>query len=386
MASSQPLSSVLDDSLQLRLRLWRDVVKRARPGIMLYPMLWLVISYSTQLMATRPVFSWAMMALLVATSALRWVNSRALGRAIVANFRWWQLGLYAGVLAHSIIWGSLFAYSLTMGQAEFLFLMAFSSAGMVAGGSNSFSPVKALSYSYILTFILPSFFVSVWALDSWGEAALIATYVFYMLNLARQQHREYWRSLKNELTLEKQSRTDALTSLSNRRYFDEKLNELCHLSSRDHVQLAVLVVDCDHFKEINDQYGHDFGDECLRQLGGLLTESLPRATDVCARYGGEEFSIILAGTDLAGAQKVAERIRARVAEHEVRYRGQATHITVSIGLTSERLEKYRPELPEQLFKRADVALYRAKRAGRNCVRSADIQYAGAEQLDAEASV
>lgn len=375
MANSPQMPEVLSDSMQLRLRLWRDVLKRARPGIMLYPLLWLIISVSTHFMTARPMLSWSILALLVAVSLFRWLNARALDRYLAHRFKFWEVGIYLGVLIHSTVWGSLFALALTMNQADFLFLMAFSSAGMVAGGSNSFSPVKSLSYAYILTFILPSLAVGLWVLDSWAESILIAVYVFYMLNLASQQHREYWRSLRNELTLEKQSRTDALTSLSNRRYFDEKLNELCHLSSRDHVQLAVLVVDCDHFKEINDRFGHDFGDECLRQLGGILSSALPRATDVCARYGGEEFSIILAGTDLPGAQLVAERIRERVSDHEIQYRGQSTRITVSVGLTSERLEKFRLELPEQLFKRADVALYRAKRAGRNCVRWADVQSA-----------
>ncbi|MBB3169640.1 GGDEF domain-containing protein [Simiduia aestuariiviva] len=373
MNPDQPMKDLPEEFVQTRLRLWRDVITRARPGITLYPILWLIISASAGIMFAAPLLAWSVMGVLTVASVLRVIHMRLLERCLEQGFALWRCSMYVVVLTHSTCWGAMFALSLTMGQADFLFLMAFSSSGILAGGSNSFSPVKSLSFAYIISFILPPLVVSIWLLDSWAESILIATYLFYMLNLAGQQHREYWASLRNEMILEMQSRTDALTSLNNRRYFDEKLNELCHLSSRDHVQLAVLVVDCDHFKAINDNYGHDFGDECLRELGKILSDSLPRATDVCARYGGEEFSIILAGTDLAGAELVAERIRERVAQHKIEYLGASAQLTVSIGLTSERLKQYQPGLPERLFKRADVALYRAKQDGRNCVRVADPQ-------------
>ncbi|BFM10072.1 hypothetical protein R50072_02250 [Simiduia litorea] len=351
------------------LRVWRDIVKRATPGIFVYPIFWAVIAASSGFHHAHPELSWSVIAALSGISIVRLFNVLHLKRLRTEKRSAWQVVFWAGVVAHSGIYGSMFALSLLSGNGQFSLLMAFSGAGIVAGGVNSFSPRRNLAYAYAIVFLLPGILVALWSQNLWVEGGFIATYLFYMWNLVRQQNAEYWVSLNNERTLELQSRTDALTTLNNRRYFDEKLTELCHLSSRDHVHLSVLVLDCDFFKAINDKYGHDFGDECLRQIANVLTSNLPRATDICARYGGEEFSIILAGTDLQGAQLVAERIRASIEKMDVRYRDIQTHITISIGLVSVRLSSFDAGLPERLFKYADEALYLAKEQGRNRVVS-----------------
>ena len=137
------------------------------------------------------------------------------------------------------------------------------------------------------------------------------------------------------------------------------------MSSRNHTELSVLLVDCDHFKAVNDTHGHDFGDACLIHLAKILTESLPRSTDVCARYGGEEFTLILSGSNLEGARIVCERIRNTVETSTIIHGDTSINLTVSIGCVSRRIDRFVCGLPAELITQADKALYKAKHGGRN---------------------
>ncbi len=153
---------------------------------------------------------------------------------------------------------------------------------------------------------------------------------------------------------------DPLTKVNNRRFFDFQLPREIHQSQRYNTKLSLLIMDVDHFKSINDNYGHPFGDDILVQLGELI-RLLLRDTDWAARYGGEEFSIVLPMTGLHGALKTAERLRKSVEEKLPKLEGKS--ITVSIGVA----RFHRKLNQEQLIKYADEALYKAKSCGRNCV-------------------
>lgn len=161
--------------------------------------------------------------------------------------------------------------------------------------------------------------------------------------------------------LEQLATRDALTGLYNRRSFDEKLKDCVHTSKRSGRSFALLVLDADHFKRINDTHGHSTGDAVLQRLAGLLTEHM-RSTDFVARYGGEEFVVLLPETHHAlEATTVAEKVR--LAVEQAIFPGVG-HITVSIGIGL-----WDPGSPgsKDLFHRADEALYQAKSAGRNRV-------------------
>ncbi|QTF91005.1 diguanylate cyclase [Halomonas sp. BM-2019] len=174
-----------------------------------------------------------------------------------------------------------------------------------------------------------------------------------------------------EQELERQASRDHLTGAYNRRAFDGALRQAMQQAERDAEPLALLLLDIDHFKAVNDRHGHDTGDEVLRRVAERLAGSL-RSTDLLARWGGEEFAILLPGTPLRGAATFAERLRSRIAESRL----LGLSITVSIGLT-----EYRPgDAAAVLLGRVDSALYRAKRGGRNGVVIAGEPAPGEEVL------
>jgi diguanylate cyclase (GGDEF)-like protein len=165
------------------------------------------------------------------------------------------------------------------------------------------------------------------------------------------------------------STTDALTSLANRRRFDEMLEAEWSRAIRPQCPIGMALIDIDQFKDYNDLYGHQRGDECLRRVAQVLGESVRGDGDLVARYGGEEFVIVLPDTNLAATQVVAERARAAVAALTERHAKAATGIvTISVGVAA--LVPSGQNNSGQLVELADTALYRAKQSGRNRVMSA----------------
>jgi two-component system cell cycle response regulator len=165
--------------------------------------------------------------------------------------------------------------------------------------------------------------------------------------------------------------TDSLTGLFNRRYLSAHLPRLLDRSGGNAKPVSVLMFDIDHFKVVNDSWGHGVGDEVLKEVAGRASRNL-RNFDLVARLGGEEFVVIMPDTDMTHAMLVAERLRKRIAEtsFEVTAPVQKIDVTISIGVavTDGRLDaEGKPESGEQLLRRADMALYQAKRAGRNRV-------------------
>ncbi len=182
---------------------------------------------------------------------------------------------------------------------------------------------------------------------------------------------ERTKELKNALDdlhranskLENISVTDQLTSLYNRRYFDEKYLDEFKRAHRKKDSLSIVLVDIDHFKRFNDTYGHLVGDQCLQQVASTLKSVARRASDTLARYGGEEFIVILPGEDSKGAFVLAERLRLAVESFDFKVEGQSVPVTISIGISStipDGMENF-----GFLFTAADSALYNAKENGRN---------------------
>lgn len=168
--------------------------------------------------------------------------------------------------------------------------------------------------------------------------------------------------------LEAENITDPLTQVHNRRYMENRLNEEVERASRYTLDLSILLLDIDHFKRVNDTYGHQSGDIALSTLGRLVKKDL-RNLDVVARYGGEEFLVICTNTSTPGATLVAERLRKLIESHRIELQhdsgeSQTLQISISIGVAGLGAEI---DTKEKLIRAADKALYRAKEEGRNRV-------------------
>ncbi|MDD4911252.1 MAG: GGDEF domain-containing protein [Sideroxydans sp.] len=167
---------------------------------------------------------------------------------------------------------------------------------------------------------------------------------------------------RSERRLEGLSITDPLTLLPNRRYFENTFKLEVAQSQRSATPLALAILDIDYFKQVNDTYGHDVGDQVLVHISTLLRRST-RAGNVIARVGGEEFALLLPNTKPSEALEIAERIRTNIEETSYSHDGRRLPVTVSIGISQVAYN----EALEYSYKLADEALYEAKNRGRNCV-------------------
>ncbi len=161
--------------------------------------------------------------------------------------------------------------------------------------------------------------------------------------------------------METMATTDGLTGLLNHRTFQERLSEMMSRSERNGLTCALILTDIDHFKKINDTYGHPVGDQVLKQVARLLEQGV-RKIDMVARYGGEEFAIVMEGADAEGAQQLAERIRLDVAKQQFQSDKGAFSVTLSLGIAATPLDATEKHA---LIERADQALYHGKHNGRN---------------------
>ena len=159
--------------------------------------------------------------------------------------------------------------------------------------------------------------------------------------------------------------TDSLTGLHNRRYLDSHLAGLFDKALGREKPLSLIICDLDRFKSVNDEFGHDVGDEVIREFAVRVRKNV-RNLDLACRFGGEEFVVVMPDTDIALARIVAERIRLEISTHPFLVRDGAAQLPVTVSLGVSTLEGP-DDTPERMMKRADVALYNAKRAGRNQV-------------------
>jgi two-component system, cell cycle response regulator len=196
--------------------------------------------------------------------------------------------------------------------------------------------------------------------------------VIYVLPTIRNQMRkeDSLQTLTESLsarsvTLEHEALTDGLTGMHNRRYFDDAMAEYLDQFRKIDKPIGLMILDLDHFKKVNDTYGHDVGDEVLRQIARCLQE-FTRYHDVVARLGGEEFAVVAPNMSRESLFKLADRIRHAISSLNIKSGNVTLRVTMSIGLAIWDHK----ETAEELYKRADMQLYQAKRTGRNRVCAA----------------
>jgi diguanylate cyclase (GGDEF)-like protein len=170
--------------------------------------------------------------------------------------------------------------------------------------------------------------------------------------------------------LQEKNTLDALTGIRNRSYFDKKYQAEVRRSRREQTQLSIVMMDIDHFKNVNDQYGHIVGDECIKSVAHTLSKALKRPSDDVCRYGGEEFALILPSTDLEGALVLVEQLRAQIEKTSIKVEDVSINITISAGIGTAIADLNQPE--DIILALADKQLYAAKKAGRNNVQGSHL--------------
>lgn len=183
----------------------------------------------------------------------------------------------------------------------------------------------------------------------------------------RALHASQQQLLEMNLELRRLSNLDGLTGLANRRYFDEYLGAEWQRAMREQRDIALMMVDVDHFKRYNDTYGHLAGDGALKQVAQALQGAADRSTDLAARYGGEEFSLVMPNTSLGGARLIGEKLRRAVAALAVEHKASTTGDILSVSIGAATMVPQQGTTFTALVDAADRNLYAAKHQGRNQV-------------------
>ncbi len=364
--------------VQFRERLIQDLAERSIPGIPAYIALWSVIAFATGFHHSHPAVAYpAWIGFLVVSSL------RLLYQLLYKNLYRFGPKLGDGLFLTSVmipagLWGGLFTYCIAGPEtATIRPLMVMATAGLCSGAMSSFAPDRKIAISYLAVIILPACSsIIVFAHDLMPLFYLMLVFIGFTLLQLSRGHREYWTALGNEAALAEKTRQlediskiDALTGIYNRRHFNQILQFEWKRGSREKRLLTLIMMDIDHFKHINDTYGHLAGDDYLKGVAAILKGAFKRCSDVIARYGGEEFAVLLPGTPLEDAAAMAENLRQAIASQTVKSGRIRLKATVSLGLASVTPDFRIP--PEQLVSLADKALYTAKNKGRNQVQCAD---------------
>lgn len=295
----------------------------------------------------------------------------------------WTHYFVVGACAAGFVWGAAGLLLFHPDSFPHQVFLAFVLGGMVAGAVPLLSSVERAYPCFAVPAVLPISAQMLAAGDHvhlimgslilvFGGAMLAASVqVRRLFRDSTRLRRELHRSIEEGHALERMARMDTLTQIANRRLFEEELEREWRRAERDNDTLSVIIADIDHFKEYNDHYGHPAGDRCLVRVAQTMAGALSRPGDLVARVGGEEFAFLLPGTTRAGAKAVAELIRKRILDLNIPHGASATarQVTVSFGVASSGATS--ASTPAGLLWASDIALYDAKRRGRNQIATMD---------------
>lgn len=367
-------------SAALRKQALIEIGRRATSGIYIYLACWLGITVSTGLILTqsRLVLGLSLGWLVLATArfflhrhfpALVGFNER-LARALFLSLLFCG-GAYLGLITtFSLYWPPL--------EPALIPLMLVTSVLCASATlAMSIDPIVRVGMPAVM--FLP-FTLALLLEPGSGNlllVVLLGVFMIYLYVSSTNLHQDYWDAIQAKSLLQEQaaeferlSLTDPLTQIPNRLYFEQRLADEWSRSFRESESIAFMLIDIDHFKSINDTYGHPFGDQCLVSVAAVLRSNLYRDVDILARYGGEEFVVALPGIGPADALLVAERLRTAVADLKLEAEEKPVPLTCSIGVATVS-PRFAPGHVAAAIDQADRALYAAKGAGRNRVQMAE---------------
>jgi len=354
-----------------------ETLQRLRLGGPFYVLLWLLAGTASGLWerARWPflLVAFAFVAMTVVRFRIRGLPDGSSDVAVRSLLnRIWAL-----LLANAALWGAGVAWLLMTAPSESARTVAsISSYAFATAFAHNF-PMRLRSAFLALGLLYLSTLVALIANGSRFE--LIAVSVLYLLYVSlalRRSHAEYLQRLDLEDELreqrdlfEQQSRRDGLTGLANRRRFTAVLDDWAMKARGGDARLALLILDLDHFKAINDRHGHAAGDACLRAFAKQLQHAFPAPDELVARLGGEEFGVLLLDGAPDEAVRRADAFRGQFAECALVVEDGELRCSVSIGVAA--FDPHRDADGDALYHAADAALYRAKAAGRNTVQVAE---------------
>jgi diguanylate cyclase (GGDEF)-like protein len=342
-------------------------------GLLLAVVLWGAASYPV-------LFIW--LVLLLAVTAARYLTLRNYRKATLGaelDRAAWTKHFVAGACAAGVVWGAAGVILFHPSSFPHQVFLAFVLGGMVAGAVPLLSSVGHAFRYFAIPVMVPICIRMLSVGDSihlimglmiavFGIAMLASsTQVYRLYRDSENLRRELLSSIEVSHTQEHLARVDTLTGIPNRRLFEEELVKEWGRAQRDNETLAVIFADIDYFKEYNDLHGHPAGDSCLVDVAQALHRALFRPGDVVARIGGEEFAFLLPRTKLNGALSVAEQMRERILSLNLPHEASpvACQITLSFGVASTEADGVASST--DLIRASDIALYEAKRRGRNQV-------------------
>ena len=378
---SKMMSGDTSVGLNLQERALIEVSNRAKFGIFVYPTLWVVVAYTCGILHVSPGLTLIATALFLLNSALRLMHHAKLPSLVKTHYGFADKSFVALVLWNGSQWGILCSLGILTPELHNVKMpLIICGAGILAGGTiiMAINPIVRIAFPVLA--IVPV--IGALLLQNNSQDLLIAMmctiFLVYIIGASGAVQRDYWNASTSADLLEQRAReleelsnTDTLTKLRNRLYFNVTFDSEWKRACRQRHPIAILLIDIDHFKQINDSFGHSFGDYCLQQMAAVLANTIKRTGDVVARYGGEEFIIALPVTTVDQATHLAKVLLDNIRKLEISHAGKRVPVTASIGVASTV-----PQLPDEGFRlinEADSALYAAKHAGRNryCVAGAE---------------
>jgi len=354
----------------------RDFVERTRRGVYLHLPLWLIICAFVDVAQKAPWVFWVNCAgfsaataariLFLRRSATLIVERTTIARRTVQILAFIPCAHWSLLAVLSTQWGALHPLMLPL----ILVMVALATAGAVI-----LSIDNTMRIWYPIIALAPV--GAAHLLNQPGPLNLLLAIMnvfvlLYMAAATRLVHHDYWRALEAHTLLEERandleslSTTDVLTQIPNRLHFERCLEQAWVQAKYKDQPVSVLLVDLDHFKNINDTYGHSVGDECLKAAAQSMVKGMLRETDRVARWGGEEFIVLLPNADRDAAHAVAQRLLKAVGNTLIPYPGGIVRLACSVGVATLNPKDRRE--PKNLIIDADRALYEAKTHGRNCV-------------------
>ena len=351
-----------------------DTYHLSKVGGFLYVFGWAVIAWLGGVMGFAPQSTLAIFAGFLLLACLRlWMRPPVDGDA--AAYRRWLFRFALVLPLASVLWAAVQAWILLDGRydPDTRMVSVIATIGYATVFANIYSAVRHLAVVGVCVLFVPVLVV-LWSQPA--DRALAAAMSFYAVYLAGalvRSHAEYRRRLALDLALREQrdlyerlSRVDALTALFNRRHFTARLEQLSQRALLGGAGFTLMILDVDHFKQVNDRYGHVAGDACLKALADRMQVAFATHDALLARLGGEEFGVLFEGGE-AAALSAAEALRHDLVMRPLDCGGQLVMVTVSIGVGA--FDAVQHGDGEGLYRAVDLALYEAKGLGRNRVKA-----------------